>query len=343
MNIFEIIECATSRTEPFHSRFLAAALKESAHGDRSVFEHVWQLATPWEGEVPERPDIEAEFKLGQEGSIDVVIRSDGPPKRVVGIEVKTREESTEEGQLERYYRGLKDKFGCQDADLAIAFLTPFNRRRAIDVADSLQTVRAGDIASLPTVQEFDRFKKAVPSARHVSWLDVADISWRGNALWEQHREYVRKCISAGSLLKERRNRTLDYFFGHEAVRRFRDALKELGIDVGDIGADIDIDLSQTPGSAKGLAEALEALICHGEKISRGVSKGDGFDRRDRFDRSDFREVHIALFNLAASREYVWLEGKNDYAVRVAHDDYRGTGVSLIRSVGPKALRISGKR
>ena len=341
MNIFEIIESTTSRTEPFHSRFLAAVLTESSRGDRAIFEQVWRKVAPREWKAPRHPEVSAEFRLGKEkyeGSVDIVIRSGDDTKRVVGIEVKTREESTEEGQLERYYLGLKDKLGCRKEDLAFAFLTPFNRRRAGHVADSLTTV-----------SEFEDFTQAFPSAsaRHVSWLDVAEIRWPGNALWEQHRKYVRKHISTSSLLNEPRYRTLDKFFGHEAACRFRSALERLGIDVGDIGSDIDIDLNrcQAPQFAEQLANALEILICDGQKVSREPykPKHDGFDHRPTYSASPFGGIHTALFNLAVTYEYVWVEGKENYALRVAHEDHRSSGVSLIRSVGPSALRVYGKR
>src|SRR5207249_999986 len=104
--------------------------------------------------------------------------------RVLGIEVKTREASTTPGQLERYRDGLRSKY--PDRQLAIAFLTPFDRIRAGDAASSLQSI-----------QEFDAFAATFAHSRHMSWLDVAEIDWAGGQLWAQHRKYVRTVISSG--------------------------------------------------------------------------------------------------------------------------------------------------
>ena len=216
MNIFEVI----GRTEPIHTRFLVAALRESADNHHSLFRAVWRLVAPPGWEVPERPEITAEEDLNR-GRIDVTIR-DNERRRIVGIEVKTVESSKEEGQLKRYLKGLRDKY--KGTDIAIAYLTPFNKERATRPPDNSDAIR-----TLPTVQEFKKFAASFPNARHVSWLDVADIPWVSNALWEQHREYVRNHISAQKELQ--RNRTLDVFFGPEPAQAFMEALDQLGVRV----------------------------------------------------------------------------------------------------------------
>ena len=339
MNIFETIECVTSRTEPFHSRFLADALEESLKNDRMLFEAVWALVAPSGWDTPNSPEILREVNLST-GSIDIVIRTGSQSGRIVGIEVKTNEESTTKGQLKRYRIGLKDKY--READLAIAYLTPFNEERAKQKAGL-------DIAkSLPTVREFKDFSKAFPCSKHVSWLDVADVCW-DNMLWEQHREYVRKHISSSELLKEQRNRTLDNFFDKRPVQRFRKGRSNLQIEVGDLSEDINIDLKEfgdeLPSFTKGLVKVIDTLIREGGRVSRNlrIPKEDAFKNRHEYLQSSFSEVHEALFRLADRYDYVWLEGKGDYAVRIAHDDHRSSGVSLIRSVGPCRLLVVGKR
>lgn len=100
---------------------------------------------------------------GTQGRVDIVIMSDEPEKRVVGIEVKTVDASVKEGQLRAYLEGLCKEF--EEHKVQMAYLTPFNRKRAGDVADSIRNVR-----------EFDEFVRCFPCASHVSWLDIADIS-----------------------------------------------------------------------------------------------------------------------------------------------------------------------
>lgn len=339
VNIFKVI----TPTEPFHTRYLAAALRDSSSEDRDLFKQVWELVAPCEWDAPECPKISTEVDLGEAGSIDIVICSDDQRNHVVGIEVKTREESTTKGQLERYLCGLRTKYW--KADIAIAYLTPFNRKRAKKEA-------CAEVAeSLPTVREFKQFTESCPSsrARHVSWLDLADISLDENDLWEQHREYVREHISNTSLLSEPRDRTLESFFGEGPTLQFREALRGLAIEAGDSGNDINIELKRDGVDlqtfADNLVKALEILVCGGEGVRRELRrpKRDAFDKRLVFKCSQYSVVHNALFDLADRYDYLWLEGKENYAIRVAHDDHKRSGVSLIRSVGPCTLQMEGRR
>lgn len=134
MNIFETIEKAAITKEPVHSRFLADALSESVdkNGDPSLFEAVWKLVAPEDWETPANPKVMAEYGLDDRGQIDIVIFGTDPSNLVVGIEVKTKEGSAKSGQLERYRDGLKANYPCYK--LAIAYLTPFNRKGAKNLA-----------------------------------------------------------------------------------------------------------------------------------------------------------------------------------------------------------------
>ena len=236
MNIFETIQKAGALNERCHSHFLADALEESVSkdGDRSLFDEVWKLIAPPDWDVPTYPEITPEYELDK-GRIDIVIQSknEGESGRVVGIEVKTNEESVESGQLEKYREGLANTF--PDADLAMAYLTPFNRERAGERADSLRTIR-----------EFDDFAKNFDKARHISWLDVADIPWDGNLLWEQHREYVRCHISPEEILDEKvlERQTLEKFLdscedpkAREAASRLFDVATSEGANIQPLGKD----------------------------------------------------------------------------------------------------------
>ena len=49
-----------------------------------------------------------------------------------------------------------------------------------------------------------------------------------------------------------------------------------------------------------------------------------------------------LFELAQRFDHVWVEGQNDYGVRVTHRDFP-SGVSLVTSDGPGRLMILVKR
>ena len=218
MNIFETIGSVTRVIEPFHSQFLADALEESLNGDRSLFDGVWSLAAPKGWEPPDCAQISTEETTGGGRRIDILIRSDHPVKRILGIEIKTQDDSVELGQLEKYLSGLKETY--QEYCVKVSYLTPFNKCRAGGLACRVLAVKV-----------FDSFRKEQSEdARHLSWLDVADIDWDGNALWKQHQAYVRNHISSCNLLREssvERDRELDEFFGGEAVERVLHRLDDL--------------------------------------------------------------------------------------------------------------------
>lgn len=333
MNIFETIRNVTSRYEPFHSQFLADALKSSIVGDRSLFREVWQLVAKPDWEIPDDAVVTAEEVI-ESGRVDIVIRSEKPARRVVGIEVKTVDASVHEGQLRAYLEGLCKKFPKHEVQ--VAYLTPFNRSRAGDVADSIRSVR-----------EFAEFHQNFPFARHVSWLDIAEIPWDDNELWKQHQAFVHSRISRKEKLQNTRDRELARFFGEESAEHFWEELDPLGIVAGEIGARIDLasvsgDLSSF---SRDLVKALEILL-KGEDVSTNARRQDAFgvdgeDLRRRFLDSEYGEVHDALFKFADKYHYVWTEGSNDYAIRVAHRNH-SRGVSLLRTSGPDVL-LTGQR
>ena len=334
MNIFEAMEKTSRRIETFHSQFLADALHASIGGDRSLFNAVWRLVAPEVWEAPERADINAEEFVPGQGRIDIAIRCDSPERRMVGIEVKTTDSSATDGQLERYRNGLVGKF--PGYAVAIAYLTPFNRKWATDKADDLATVR-----------EFDGFQAKYPDARHISWLDIAAIPWNGNELWRQHQLYVYQHISSHKKLRlsVARDRALDNFFGGAAVDSFWEALGELGIEPkADGGVVIELaNFDGVPDFADNLAQAFQILVTDGEGVSRNANRGGSFsdDLRQQFLDSPHREVHAALFGLS-NQSHVYVEGKGDYGLRVAHTGY-GSGVSMVTSRGPARLIIRGQR
>ena len=336
MNIFETIGSVSGGIEQYHSQFLADALKESLSGDRSLFDGVWRLATPKGWEPPDCAEISTEETAG-EGRIDICIRSDHPVKRIVGIEVKTNDKSVESGQLEKYSDGLHKAF--PEHCVQVSYLTPFNSCRAGDLADKL-----------PTVEAFRGFRKGKSAnARHLSWLDVADIGWDGNDLWKQHQAYVRNRISSCSLLKESsvdRDRELDVFFGGEAVRGFFDELAKLGIQPQASGTEIELqDFCETlPLFTVKLVDALKVLL-KADSVLHDSKKKDKFteEQREPFLDSSCHNVHRALFNLSREFCHVWVQGEGNYGVRTTHKCHRSSGVSIVTSRGPDRLLVGRRR
>ena len=279
--------------------------------------------------------MDSEHDVGDGKRIDLTI-TDVDQGKVLGIEVKTRSASARPGQLEDYECKLVSGLsGLHERDwkVAIAFLTPFNRKRAGDMAEGL-----------PTVRLFEQFARTSSrAARHVSWLEVADIPWDGREIWRQHQAYVRGTISRMDKLRASvaRNRTFGEFFGEHAAGLFWEELDELGVRPE--GTGVEIDLMDCAADPKSLVRVLHGLIENGEGVSRS-NRGDRFaeELRERFLESRWYAFHEALFELSERFPNVWIDGRKDYGVRVAHERHPG-GVSLVTTVGPRVVKIGRPR
>ena len=343
LNIFEVFEkTSTRQIEPFHSQFLGEALRVSAKGDRTLFDAVWKRAAPKGWDIPHSPKIENEKGTDKDtnrGSrIDIVIR-DEKRLRLLGIEVKTDRASAKKGQLEGYYDGLSEKY--EKDEIAIAYLTPFNRGRAGDAADSL-----------PTIKIFDEFKDKLKEKNrenvcHVSWLDIADIPWDGNELWRQHQDYVREEISNYEDIKSLLavNQEFRRDFSSDAIENFWVALPLPNSD-RKVDGSINIDLAELGNDALTLlVKALEILIEDDEKILIGANRKNGVSDAliGKFLQSKYGTAHHALFGLTRRYSHVFWQGETDYALRVPHKDRNGRSISLYRSRGERFLHIHNTR
>ena len=331
LNVFETILSTTRRIEPFHSQFLADALDASLNDDRSLFDGIWKLAAPPDWPIPRKATVETEQDAGNGRRIDLCIQ-DVEGRRILGMEVKTTSLSANAGQLEAYEQGLVQS--NPNFNIAIAYLTPFNRERAGEAADRLRTV-----------QLFQAFaRESSRAGQHVSWLDVAELSWDGRDIWRDHQAYVRERIAPKAKLSSSvaGNRKFNTFFGEEASEAFWEALAELQVLPDETGARVELD--SFAANPRALARAFEILIEDGDGVSRG-NRSDRFLRelRERFLQATGGDIHAELFGLAARFPNVWIQGESDYGVRVAHERHPSTGVSLVRSVGPGVLRMGEPR
>lgn len=334
VNIFSVIGETTRRIEPFHSEFLAEALRVSATGNRSLFDAVWKLAAPDKWDIPHEPKIESEERLRDGKRIDICI-FDRSRDRVLGIEVKTTKSSAEAGQLEAYLQGLCCKHKCDKNDkdrIAIAYLTPFNRERA------------GNNADLPTITIFKKFKENFCNAKHISWLDIADIDWDGNELWRQHQAYVHQEIANHGKLRSfvSRDRSFDKFFSETAVEVFWAVLPVETNRTPEAGVMIDLENSELDLAR--FVEAFEFLVMDEDNVSAAAVKHDEVpdELRQRFLDSEHGDIHWAIFDLSMRHSHVWLAGKRDYGLRVAHRRH-ASGVSLLRSNGEHCLLMGQPR
>ena len=335
LNIFESIGKTTHRIEPFHSQFLGDALCASLRGDRALFEGIWNLCAPADWEPPQNAQVDTEYTLDGAQRIDLLI-VDRETGRVVGIEVKTSRASARSGQLEGYLEGLRKEH--DDKRIAIAYLTPFNRQRA-------ETVIGEDAGALSTVEVFDAFRRDFDRARHVSWLDVAEIEWNGGEIWSQHRLYVNSTMASPDRLRRTlsRNRSLDEFFSDEAVEAFWDALPQRGLEDAKSGVTVNLEaIEVSPNEfAKALTILIEddANVSRRKKVDRNPFPGE---QHEEFCRSKYGEFHKAIFDLSRRFDHVWVQGERNYGLRVAHKDH-SSGVSLVTSQSQDRLAIGRRR
>lgn len=339
VNIFESFRRVTRRQEPFHTQYFSDALTTSLERDRSLFDNVWRLIAPDDWSIPEDAHVEAEKPLKGGRRIDMLVH-DRARDRAVGIEVKTVDASAQVKQLGQYWRDLYD-LPERPQSIALAYLTPFK-----DASPEGYEPR--------TVQAFRSFLKllalecgwkyAHTHAKHLSWLDVAAIPWDGNELWEQHREYIYKHISSPearrvSTLKS--GRTFVDFFGREPADAFWNVLGNLGISPGTRGVVVELENHDPSRLGATLIEAIE-ILTESTFVLRDVEMKDRFDGHAQFLDSAYTDLHRSLFGLTRSRMPLWLQGKKNYGLRVAHENHP-SGVSLVTSKGPSQIEIGRPR
>ena len=338
INIFEVLAHVTRRREPFHTRYLSDALSRSLERDRSLFDELWQLMAPDDWSIPAAASVQSEKKLRNGRRIDIFVH-DQSHDRAVGIEVKTVDASAQETQLEQYWRDLH-ALREKPESIALAYLTPFNDVPPAGYAPKPVQAFRGFTKRLG-VKYGDRF--AHTHAKHLSWLDVAAIPWDGNELWEQHREYIYKHISSPEARKVSTltsGRTFEDFFGKTPAEAFWKTLGDLGISPGTQGVVVELENHDTANFGSKLIEAIN-ILTESTFVSRDVEMKDKFDGHAEFLDSAYADLHRSLFDLTRSR-YLWLQGKKNYGIRVAHENHR-SGVSLLTSKGPNRLEIGRPR
>ncbi len=334
MNAFESGNGRSELPELFHSEFLGAALRISLKaGKRNLFDDVWSLCAPDDWKKPPVHALvitEQRVNKGERIDICLVDDDDVPPSRVVGIEVKTKRASAEKGQLGRYLEGLQKEF--PDASIEMAYLTPFNPAHAGENANRLRTV-----------QVFADFENKGNRGKHVSWIDVASIDWDGGMFWREHQSYILDNMASKDQLQRAlsRNRSFEAFFGAEATDRFFAALPSERTREHDDPVILDL---KKDTSSSDLVNALKILIEDGENVVPQY-KSDRFppERREHFTGLEvYGDFHKAMFDLSDCYTYVWLQGKSNYGLRVAHKNHSG-GVSLATSQGDDRLLIGQRR
>ena len=324
MNIFKVV----GKFERIHSEYLAAVLRASYDGDRELFTQFWQLAVDSDENwpVPTAAEIETETFLNP-GRVDITVFDRNSP-RCLGVEVKTTEASTTDGQLATYQSGLEALYRKKykrKIEVRMAYLTPFNHEHSPERATHSR-------------REFCAFKREHSEAVHLSWLDVACIEPHvEDDLWSQHQEYVREVMCA-PLSKEMRE--FGSFFDADVMENFWTQLEASGFGIKGEETPFDeiSDINQLISALKLLIDSPEA----NSTILKGNDVSDDL-KRER-SQSIHGLKHDALFAIADECPWVWIQGgTQNYGVRVrvAHHKHN-RGVSLC-TVSENGITIGQER
>lgn len=326
LNIFCIIRRVSSRIEPYCSQFFADALSSSIKRDKTLFEKVWTLCAPPDWNPRTNAHIFAEDILGEGRRIDITI-VDESSARVLGIEVKTTDRSVKPGQLETYYGLLNNKYPSKQ--VSIAFLTPFNEGSVKEIGRD-----SNEASRLPSVDEYREQCRFIPPHRavHVSWQQIANINWAEEPLWGQFAKFVQDKIAPPHILETylRNDQSLTRFFSDEAINEFGKAMQEITFSANSVDFDT---LSGDPNALQSLLDALTALIEDDQSVNCQKFQRDKFseDRINELVNSEYGRVHKDIFKLSIKYRHVWIEGEKDYGLRVAHNNHKRNGVSILTS------------
>ncbi len=327
MNIFKVI----GKFERIHSEYLAAVLRASYDGDRELFTQFWQRAVDSDENwpVPTAAEIETETFLNP-GRVDITVFDRNSP-RCLGVEVKTTEASTTDGQLATYQSGLEALYRKEykrKIEVRMAYLTPFNHEHSPERATHSR-------------REFCAFKCEHPEAVHLSWLDVACIEPHvEDDLWSQHQEYVREemCAPRAPLSKEMRE--FGSFFDADVMENFWTQLEASGFGIKGEETPFDeiSDINQLISALKLLIDSPEAK----STIPRDNKVSDDLKRQ--YSQSIHGPKHDALFAIADECPWVWIQGgKKNYGVRVrVAQPKHNRGVSLC-TVSENGITIGQER
>jgi hypothetical protein len=318
MNIFEVA-AATCRPEPIATGFLT----ELAREEPDFFAALWTLlvnADPgWPAPAPDAAKIDDEVVLFNADDvgvfsgerIDIVASDDSRPTHSVSAELKLFESSVRVGQLDTYARSPL-------AGSRMVFITPFNRARFPEVADTSLAVR-----------EFEAFAARHPERMplHLSLLDVVelDVAVR-DPHWPEFQRFVRRLCVPRVFGGMARSPLLD-FFDEASVTASRESLLRSAAVSTD--GRIDVDGIQNP---RAFADAL-AILVRSDAVSHGVNRPNDLTPRvaAALAAAADTDVHDAIFALTAQHRGAWVAGRYDYGLRVALSKRASSNVSILQT------------
>jgi hypothetical protein len=321
-NIFKSLGHVTSRIEPFHSRVFSDFLQHDAEFcERFIKKFVpTRIIAKHKLSKEEPPRVTAEDNRGAGERIDITLSY---PGIVVGIEIKTSDSSTTQGQLIAYHKLLTEWYPGKD--VFMIYLTPFNRDNIRDIAPT----------RIHAISEFESYKGFKSGwGIHINWEEAvamypSNITRDIGVLYKQHASYMRNQICDFEIINTIvNNRELALFLGDSVVAAFFDTLKGSNIQFKDSSDKIEIPLSENIACHDDIISSLNMLM-QSDHLDKTKSKRSNItkDFRAEYERTVFGEFFRHLFRVVDQYGHLWLQGKASIGLRAAHKNYT-TGVSI---------------
>jgi hypothetical protein len=221
--------------------------------------------------------------------------------------------------------------------IAIAEQQQFDRRKqAAHQERVIEQLRSGESPSTDSLSiPISDLKKVANKFNPMKMIGTS-----GDVVKDVVDKYTPQLRVSAARLPGLRTRELADFLGAEAVESFWRALIDSEIQHDLNTGDIRLDSVRNPID---LINATELLI-QSPRLSKHLSRLNRYsqDAMYWFLGSPYASIHKEIFGLADRYAWVWLQGKRDYGLRVAHPDH-SSGVSLFRSKGDDLLQVRMRR
>ncbi|WP_297085789.1 PD-(D/E)XK nuclease family protein [uncultured Draconibacterium sp.] len=327
-NIFKIIEKVTSRIEPFHSEFLADALRKNSSLLVGLLHLIQNQTRINLSDLINANQFEviSEDSFDDNKRIDIVILSPAS-KDIVGIEVKTTDSSVRDNQLNEYYAKLTNKYPGKR--IIFVFLTPYN-------IDNLpEEINPSNIKA---IKEFSYYASNHTNSVHLNWDQVIslyqDLDNYAGSIFESHHDFIQKRVTNTAKLISRlsnleRNRGLADFFGEECVETFLEKIMDSNITYQENESNITFPIPNNT-TAIGNLLSLFSILIESDNLKKTVKRQDRVEKALilSYENSSHGDFFISFFDLIHSYKYLWIEGKGNLGIRAAHESHPSSGVSL---------------
>lgn len=331
-NPFYVIRRCTSRTEPFHSRFLASLISQSPDLLASILKEC-----NWNPVPPEKYQCAEEYDFNRSGNqIDILIGWPNlvKPEHLLGIEVKTSDHSTSSGQLQKYWDLMEDGFG-NEPNRHLLYLVPYTE-------DCVKAVCSESKFIPHAVIEYKSFTSEQPKGSErctiMGWKSMCELEMNAIDALEQDLavsvrqqvNYLRdKVFSDDEILRKSQNRGLDAFFkpGSDITNRLKRfiAKKQIPHKGSDKKLTFSLDDPRYHGT---LIEIIEMM---GREIDGSGNVEPSAESKsvvDKFLNGPNSKFFQSLFNFVDNNEYLYLEGKSNLGLRSTHPNHKSSGVSI---------------